>query len=486
MAENQEAREDELLALSSIYDQEEFRRNGCAQGGDIRICPDLPRDFKVIVKAGGTCTEYGVSFLPPLVLNFELPMDYPSRSSPLHTLNCKWLSEVQKQTLLDEKIETYSSDYGGCIPQAGAAVCKHLDELWKESLGSVVLFSWIQFLREDVLTFLHISPSLELPSQWESSVTEADEEGTGHGASGGLDDPRTTHRLADSHTDLLLLVLDFDKARRRKLFDSQVFDCGICFSQKLGSNCLSFRECEHVYCAACMREYYKVQISEGAIRGLKCPHSECSSEATPMQVKQLVGDELFGRYDRLLLQSSLDSMADVVYCPRRTCATAVMLEPDNTVAICSACRYAFCTLCRQGYHGLAQCKKKGARESDTHTDMPTSVDMTHAPVPEKDEGLRGLWEDYDTGSEERRKFLEKRYGKQTLQDKVEDCLSQSWFAENTKECPRCSAIIQKIGGCNRMVCFKCHQYFCWACLIILPQNNASNHFGNPDSPCYNY
>ncbi|KAJ8419124.1 hypothetical protein AAFF_G00006230 [Aldrovandia affinis] len=116
-------------------------------------------------------------------------MAYPSTSSPLHTLSCKWLSEVQL-----------------------AALSSHLDELWQESLGSVVLFSWIQFLREDVLTFLHISPSLELPSQWESSVTEADEEGTGHGTSGGTDDPRTTHPLADPHTDLLLLVLDFDKA----------------------------------------------------------------------------------------------------------------------------------------------------------------------------------------------------------------------------------------------------------------------------------
>lgn len=74
------------------------------------------------------------------------------------------------------------------------------------------------------------------------------------------------------------------------------------------------------------------------------------------QVKQLVDEELFARYDRLLLQSSLDLMADVVYCPRQSCGTAVMVEPDTTMGICSACQYAFCTLCKLGYHGLSNCK----------------------------------------------------------------------------------------------------------------------------------
>lgn len=74
------------------------------------------------------------------------------------------------------------------------------------------------------------------------------------------------------------------------------------------------------------------------------------------QVKQLVDEELFARYDRLLLQTTLDLMADVVYCPRKSCGTAVMVEPDRTMGICSVCQYAFCTLCKLGYHGLSKCK----------------------------------------------------------------------------------------------------------------------------------
>lgn len=75
-----------------------------------------------------------------------------------------------------------------------------------------------------------------------------------------------------------------------------------------------------------------------------------------LQVKELVEAELFARYDRLLLQSTLDRMADVVYCPRPSCQLPVMQEPSCTMGICSSCNFAFCTLCRLTYHGVSPCK----------------------------------------------------------------------------------------------------------------------------------
>lgn len=50
MSEDREAQEDELLALASIYDEEEFHRAESAQGGEIQLCLELPTDFKVVVK----------------------------------------------------------------------------------------------------------------------------------------------------------------------------------------------------------------------------------------------------------------------------------------------------------------------------------------------------------------------------------------------------------------------------------------------------
>lgn len=65
--------------------------------------------------------------------------------------------------------------------------------------------------------------------------------------------------------------------------------------------------------------------------------------------------ELFSRYDRLLLQLSLDQMSDIIYCPRKMCGAAVLLDSDSQMAECSVCRYVFCKLCRAVYHGVNNC-----------------------------------------------------------------------------------------------------------------------------------
>ncbi|CAK6957270.1 E3 ubiquitin-protein ligase RNF14 [Scomber scombrus] len=435
MSEDKEAQEDELLALASIYDEEEFHRAESAQGGEIQLCLELPPDFKVVVK-GETQTEYNVCFLPPLVLNFEIPAEYPSASSPIFTLSCKWMTRAQMSSM-----------------------CRRLDELWEENQGFVILFTWIQFLKEEALDFLGIQSPLEVTRAGSKAGAErrkADQAATGK--SSQLD-PRAV-LLMDPRADLLPQLLDFDEAQRQRAFDCKVFCCGICFVDKQGSNCLCFKECQHVYCKACMTEYFQIQIRDGNVQCLNCPEPKCNSLATPSQVKQLVDEELFARYDRLLLQSSLDLMADVVYCPRLSCGTAVMVEPDTTMGICSACQYAFCTLCKLGYHGLSHCKINA-------------------------DELRNLKDEYLSATTEGKKFMEQRFGKRVIQKAVEESFSRDWLNENCKCCPRCGTNIQKVDGCNKMTCTSCKRYFCWLCLGVLSKVNPYSHFNNPNSPCYN-
>lgn len=65
MSGDKEAQEDELLALASIYDEEEFHRAESAQGGEIQLCLELPPDFKVLVKGRtliGLCQENRVHY----------------------------------------------------------------------------------------------------------------------------------------------------------------------------------------------------------------------------------------------------------------------------------------------------------------------------------------------------------------------------------------------------------------------------------------
>ncbi|XP_018601528.1 E3 ubiquitin-protein ligase RNF14-like isoform X2 [Scleropages formosus] len=429
MTDDREAQEDELLALASIYYQE-FQKFGSKSGGEIRACVELPQDFKVAIRTGDIYREYAVSFLPPLVLNFELPVDYPSNSSPVFKLNCKWLSPSQLEGLQ-----------------------QHLKDLWEEGQGSVILFSWIQFLKEELLSFLQIQSPLEVYGDNETKENCSAEKV--HLAQG---DP--LGQEASSMSDILLELLDFDEAERQRAFDNQVFSCGVCFSEKLGSDCMCFRDCDHVYCRACLAEFIALRIRDGQVRDLQCPHHKCSATVTPSQVKQLLSEELFLRYDRLLLQSSLDKMTDITYCPRQTCAAPVLLEHEGKVALCPVCAYAFCPLCRRGYHGTSGCRSNIPQIEGTE-------DGAYVQTPQKGEGLQALWEDYATGSKERKKVLEKRYGKGIFEMTISDHLSSVWIGENSKDCPVCKAHIQKNYGCNRMTCISCSSTFCWNCLTVL-------------------
>ncbi|XP_010901237.3 E3 ubiquitin-protein ligase RNF14 isoform X1 [Esox lucius] len=519
-----EAQEDELLALASIYSQGEFARAGL--GGEIRVSLDLPLDFSV--KAGDR--NYAISFLPPLLLIFDLPCDYPSTSSPEFILTCQWLSHSQL-----------------------SAVCRHLDKIWQDTVGSVVLFYWVKFIRDDLLDFLHIQSPLEIPVSGQSQATTStmgstagdlegatmcsegaavcreawdsegsavcsegaavcrkagdfegaavcsegaamcsearDSEGSAVCSEGAAvcrkpgdfegaalsQDPRALSVLA-TDTDHLRQLLDYDEKERQRVFDGQAHDCGICFMSRLG--CSQFRECGHIYCNKCMSEFFVVQIEEGNIHGLTCPQPDCSSTATPSQVKQLVGVELFTRYDRLLLQSTLDRMADVKYCPRPTCAAPVILEPDSTAAVCPQCRYAFCTLCSKTYHGTFSCQL-------TRT-TTTRANSSFAALPRSDAGLQALWEDYHTGSRERKRMLDKRYGKHILKSVVEEAMTITWKEINSKNCPSCGAVIQKDGGCNKMICFACGQHFCWQCLERMGSKRPSTHFRDPNCPSHGF
>uniref|UniRef100_UPI0037E8C117 E3 ubiquitin-protein ligase RNF14-like n=1 Tax=Semicossyphus pulcher TaxID=241346 RepID=UPI0037E8C117 len=585
MNADREEQEDELLALHSIFDSEEFVRDESKYAGEIRASVELPAGFTVVLKEGETVRQDEISFLPPLRLTFELPKDYPSSSPPSFTLTCSWLTNTQLSALSDQ-----------------------LTDLYLATGGDVVLFSWVQFLKEDALSFVDIHSQLELPSDEHSIVPDlsapslGDGDPTGippdgqnrstsdrsskdsqedeaqdqnnstsylgkvgqNGLDSGLDEkpstdsnqiseasdereaeqtletselkppplaesdqsgeedilnggdssasllpPSTSSQPPDPSEEsgaaslpvapkdppqneyqtpcglsltpsqaLLSELLIYDATQRQKEFATTVFDCGVCYVGWLGLDCVQLPGCGHIFCRACLGVFFKVQITEGNVQGVTCLDADCSAAPIPAQVRSLVGEELFSRYDRLLLQMTLDSMSDVVYCPRRTCGLAVIMEKSSKAAMCSVCNFAFCVACRKTYHGTDDCE--GEKNTKKQTQEGPQGQNT---LPQSQEGLKALWDDYANGSKMRKKVLESRYGRNRLLYTMEECLSEDWIAFNSKNCPYCFCRIQKISGCNTMTCSKCRRRFCWACLTKLPESHS--HFSDhPDCVSY--
>lgn len=54
----------------------------------------------------------------------------------------------------------------------------------------------------------------------------------------------------------------------------------------------------------------------------------------------------------------------------------------------------------------------------------------------------------------------------------DDADSSQWKQRNSKPCPRCTAPVERNGGCLHMNCTRCRAAYCWACLRPLPGDHS--------------
>ncbi|BES94183.1 IBR [Nesidiocoris tenuis] len=457
---DQEEQDDEACVLQSIYNEEELAITTEEDGlksGKFFAFVNLPKGFCIKYKARFDDSEFlvvPVDHLPPILLSFKLPKNYPSESMPEFTLSCVWMT-VRKLVIL----------------------CDKLESLWSENKGSVILYTWTNFVKEESLDFLKIGNNLDItalnlkgtrrlsaakPAELkdendEKRIRNRQRKPIRQKVPRPLD-PRVV--VPSSNMPLHQFLYAYNEDRTMTTFSRNIFFCQICYLDVAGSNCIEFRPCKHVYCKDCMGQYFKTRISEAQVTTMPCPQEKCSSEANPQQVKDVVGPSLFTKYDNLLLNVTLDQMDDITYCPRVACGSAVVRDGDDKMAACPACRYAFCVYCKRAYHGVEPCRMKSAE-------------------------VKRIVDEYQKGDSATRANLEKRYGRAQIQGFVNDMLSSDWIETNSKNCPKCDASIEKSEGCNKMACGKCQSNFCWLCLAILDRNKPYVHFQDTTSRCFN-
>lgn len=503
---DKEAQDDELLALASIYEGNVFsseNENGkCC--GQFRAFLSLPKPFHVLSKSRkdeDVTEKHLIEYLPAITLHFQLPSNYPSSEPPQLSLSCKWLNREQ-MTRLCQKLDEVWKD------NAQEVVLYH----WISFLSAESL----TFL--NIENSLDLSVICPPKMKSKSSVTETNGNGPPQDDSAARNDTkkkRQTHHFPDrfgsgknskrnddkleasscrktrqrykydrggpaashdpkrddliggdcraiqeirSHDQLLRVLLDFDQLRRQQEFDAQFFTCKVCFEEKLGSQCLPFKPCNHVFCKECLKSYFSIQIQSGNVQNLSCPEEKCPSHALPTQVRELVNPELYAKYDRLLLTSTLDTMADIIYCPRINCQCPVLFETGSNMASCPSCFHVFCVFCKMAYHGIVPCRLRPEER------LKIVDEYLHANSMDK-------------------QAMEQRYGRQQLRQLIDNTLSEEWVRGNSKSCPRCRANIEKLDGCNKMTCWKCDTYFCWLCMTCLSKGNPYKHFNDTESSC---
>uniref|UniRef100_A0A0K8S7F3 RWD domain-containing protein n=1 Tax=Lygus hesperus TaxID=30085 RepID=A0A0K8S7F3_LYGHE len=143
---DEEDQADEVLALQSIYNGEEFSCVEAEDGlksGKFHAFLSLPAGFHITFKTYSNGSPSSVviplEHLPPITLSFKLPKNYPSESSPEFELSCPWLTVTKLLKL-----------------------CEKLEALWNEWKGSVILYTWTNFLKEESMDFIGVTDVLDI------------------------------------------------------------------------------------------------------------------------------------------------------------------------------------------------------------------------------------------------------------------------------------------------------------------------------------
>ena len=99
---DEEEQANELDALEAIYGEKVFIRSSEEPGGELRLHIDIEQPFNLFFESTSgrkgldeSTPALEVKYLPPLILSFSYPPDYPSLDPPLFALSCKWLNEIQ-------------------------------------------------------------------------------------------------------------------------------------------------------------------------------------------------------------------------------------------------------------------------------------------------------------------------------------------------------------------------------------------------------
>ncbi|PWY80935.1 RING finger protein [Aspergillus sclerotioniger CBS 115572] len=378
-----------------------------------------------------------LSHLPTLGLEIELPEGYPSEKPPIFRLETSppWLPPSIVSSLLEDG-----------------------KRLWEECGKDLVVYTYIDHLQQ----------------LGESAF------GVGDMSGGEVQLSR----------ELKIALLDFNNKAEREKFEEETFECGVCLEPKKGTMCHRLVLCGHVFCVSCLQDFYNTCITEGDVEGVKCLAPDCGKEPnlssadvqvkkrkkqdrtlSPSELLQIpLEQDIVQRYVFLKRKKKLEADKSTVYCPRQWCQGAArskkhpkpadpmadnfdasddededgpMFDPlgdeaqlppmADRVAICEDCNYAFCCVCKKGWHGeLVRC------------------------FPRRDAELS-----------------------------AEEKATEDYLRLYTSACPTCNAPCQKQMGCNHMKCFKCDTHFCYLCSSWLCEDNPYRHFNDINSGCFN-
>lgn len=400
-------------------------------------------------KNQGTAAVHELVHLPSLNLKIYLPEGYPAETAPVFELSScpAWVPEATLQRLTRDGVR-----------------------LWEELGRDQVIFTYIDHLQQAAEAGFDLAKDLgrEFTLSGELEIALLDY------------DLKSKREVFEKETFDCGICLEPKKGAvcHRLLLCSHVF-CIECL-QECYNKCIAEGDVDNVKCLdpGCGKDINPLPPNEQAHQGRTAARRRRRQDPTlsPSELLQIpIAEEVVQRYVHLKRKKKLESDKNTVYCPRQWCQGAARskkypkpIDPMHEAAdvtsdsdedhqdsfpklskesktqeipmaerlcVCEDCSYAFCSVCKKGWHGEL-----------------TSYSLCN-PRSEKE-----LTE--------------------------EEKATAEYLALHSTPCPTCSAPCQKTMGCNHMICFKCRTHFCYLCSSYLMESNPYQHFNDKHNQCY--
>ncbi|KAF2752265.1 hypothetical protein M011DRAFT_415565, partial [Sporormia fimetaria CBS 119925] len=195
-------------------------------------------------------------------------------------------------------------------------------------------------------------------------------------------------------------------------------DCSVCGTNLPLDQFPALSDCHHQpeICAACFSGWIRSQLDTVAWDRIKCPGTDCQVFLRHEHVKQHAEPKVFRRYDALSLVAALSGEPNFRRCQRPGCQSGQIHDgdADGNIFTCVSCGFRMCVRHGTEFH-----------EGETCEEYDERIDLD--------------------GSRRR---------------------AEEFLSKTAKRCPgpKCGWFIEKVSGCDHMICSRCGHEFCWECL----------------------
>ena len=206
------------------------------------------------------------------------------------------------------------------------------------------------------------------------------------------------------------LVEEEEKAKEEE-DEAMQGDCPICLDGLFSQAIFPLNNCGHLFHIGCLETYVIEEIKKRTFP-IKCPNPDCKIEIPEDDIKDTLQAHIEYQdiYDEYYIKSYVDSHPTEFYqCPTANCKFICSVEGARFD--CPECQKTYCVECKTEWHHKMSCKQFQEQKKNQGDDV-----------------------------------FEK-------------------YAKNMKymRCPKCKVFVERIEGCNAMVCTRCQAQFCYQC-----------------------